>query len=258
MELKYQKPMLSKSRLKYIQSLAHKKFREASPEFIIEGPKIVEEFLVNQPGLINEIYALDKWADDAKNLLRSVAPIKNIPVTEMELAKISLLTTPNQVLALVKKINPPDGPILKDRFTLVLDNIQDPGNLGTIIRTADWFGIGQIVCSTESVDLYNPKVIQSTMGSILRVQVFYLDIETWIPQQKDIPVFCTALDGKNLFEMQPVKEGLMIIGNESKGVRPSIMNAAKEKISIPRYGGAESLNAAVAAGIVMAQLRKSC
>lgn len=250
--------MLSKSRLKYIQSLAHKKFREASAEFIIEGPKIMEEFLVNQPGLINEIYALDTWLDGAKHLLRSVDSNKIIPVTEIDLGKISLLTTPNQVLALVKKLNPPDDPILKGRFTLVLDNIQDPGNLGTIIRTADWFGITQIICSNESVELYNPKLIQSTMGSILRVQVFYLDLETWIKAQKDIPIFCTALEGKNLFELQPIKEGLMIIGNESKGVRPSIMSAATEKISIPRYGGAESLNAAVAASIVMAQMRRSC
>ena len=187
--------MLSKSRLKYIQSLAHKKLREASDEFIIEGPKILEEFLVNQPGLINEIYALDKWVDEAKNLLRSVDPNKIIPVSEMELGKISLLSTPNQVLALVKKISTPENPILKDRFTLVLDNIQDPGNLGTIIRTADWFGITQIICSNESVELYNPKLIQSTMGSIPRVQVFYIDLETWITQQKDIPIVGAALKG---------------------------------------------------------------
>jgi TrmH family RNA methyltransferase len=247
--------MLSKSRLKYIQSLAHKKFREDSPEFIIEGPKIMEEFLVNHPGLINEIYVLDIWADSAKTLLSNIDPGRIFPVSEMELGKISLLTTPNQVLALVKKFNPPEIPILKDQFTLVLDNVQDPGNLGTIIRTADWFGIGQVVCSHESVELYNPKVIQSTMGSLLRVNVFYMDIEKWIAGLKAIPVFCTALEGKNLFDMHPVKEGLMIIGNESKGVRPSLLHAATEKITIPRYGGAESLNAAVAAGIVMAQLR---
>jgi RNA methyltransferase, TrmH family len=246
--------MLSKSRLKYIQSLAHKKFREASHEFIIEGPKIVEEFLINRPDLINEIYTLDKWADGAKKLLSPIDPSKILPVSEMELGKISLLASPNQVLALVKKFNHPDKPNPKDQITLVLDNIQDPGNLGTIIRTADWFGIRQVVCSDDSVELYNPKVIQSTMGSILRVQVFYLDIETWITGLKDIPVICTALNGKNLFDMQPVKEGLMIIGNESKGVRTSIMKASTEKISIPRYGGAESLNAAVAAGIVLAHL----
>jgi RNA methyltransferase, TrmH family len=246
--------MLSKSRLKYIQSLAHKKFREASHEYIIEGPKMLEEFLVNHPELINEIYALDTWAEGAKRLLSSVDQSKILIVSGIELEKISVLSTPNQVLALVKKFDIPDYPILKDQFTLVLDNIQDPGNLGTIIRAADWFGISQVVCSNESADVYNPKVIQSTMGSILRVRVFYLDIETWIPKQKDIPIFCTALEGKNLFEMEPVKEGLMIIGNESKGVRSSIMNAATERITIPRYGGAESLNAAVAAGIVLAHL----
>jgi TrmH family RNA methyltransferase len=246
--------MLSKSRLKYIQSLAHKKFREASHEYIIEGPKMLEEFLVNRPELINEIYALDTWVDGAKRLLSSVDPSKMLIISEIELEKISVLSTPNQVLALVKKFDLPDSPIIKDHFTLVLDNIQDPGNLGTIIRTADWFGITQVVCSKESADVFNPKVIQSTMGSILRVKVFYLDIETWITKQNDIPIFCTALEGKDLFKMEPVKEGLMIIGNESKGVRPSIMKAATEKITIPRFGGAESLNAAVAAGIVIAQL----
>ncbi len=246
--------MLAKSRLKYIQSLAHKKFRETSHEYIIEGPKLLEEFLVNRPELINEIYALDTWVYGAKRLLSSVDPSKILIISDIELEKVSVLSTPNQVLALVKKFDTPDSPILKDQFTLVLDNIQDPGNLGTIIRTADWFGISQVVCSNESADVYNPKVVQSTMGSILRVQVFYLDIEKWIAAQKDIPVYCTALEGKNLFDMQPVKEGLMIIGNESKGVRPSIMKSATEKITIPRYGGAESLNAAVAAGIVLAQL----
>ena len=246
--------MLSKSRLKYIQSLAHKKFREASDEYIIEGPKMLEEFLVSRPELINEIYALDTWADGTKRLLSSVDQSIIQIISDIELEKISVLSTPNQVLALVKKFDVAEFPILKDHFTLVLDNIQDPGNLGTIIRTADWFGIRQVVCSNESADVYNPKVVQSTMGSILRVQVFYLDIETWISKQKDFPVFCTALEGKNLFDMKPVKEGLMIIGNESKGVRSSIMKSATEKITIPRYGGAESLNAAVAAGIVMAQL----
>jgi TrmH family RNA methyltransferase len=250
--------MLSKSRLKYIQSLAHKKFREASPEFIIEGPRIVEEFLINRPDLINDIYTLPEWAAGAKRLLSSVDPKKIIHVSEMELGKISVLATPNQVFAVVRKLSYPEAPTVNNQFTLVLDNIQDPGNMGTIIRTADWFGISQVVCSNDSAELYNPKVIQSTMGSILRVKVFYMDIENWIGKLKEIPVYCTALHGKNLFEMEPVKEGLMIIGNESKGVRPSIIQAATEKITIPRFGGAESLNAAVAAGIVMAQLcRKS-
>ena len=122
--------MLSKSRLKYIQSLAHKKFREASHEYIIEGPKMLEEFLVNRPELINEIYALDTWVDGAKRLLSSVDPSKVIVVTDIELEKISVLSTPNQVLALVKKFDLPDSPIIKDHFTLVLDNIQDPRKPG--------------------------------------------------------------------------------------------------------------------------------
>jgi len=251
--------MLSKSRLKYIQSLAHKKFREASPEFFIEGPKMVEEFMVSRPDLINEIYCLDIWAEVAKRLLSSIGPEKIIPVTESELGKISVLSTPNKVVALVKKLNPPEELILNNQLTLVLDNIQDPGNLGTIIRTADWFGLGQVVCSKESVELYNPKVIQSTMGSILRVNVYYLELEEWLEKITDIPVFCTALNGKNILEMSPLNEGLLVIGNESKGVRQSIIDMSTEKITIPKYGGAESLNASVAAGIVMAQMcRRNC
>jgi RNA methyltransferase, TrmH family len=246
--------MLSKSRVKYIQSLAHKKFRDNSPEFIIEGPKLVEEFLLNRPDLINEIYLLDTWSADAKKLLSSIHDEKINQVSAMELEKISCLATPNQVLALVKKFSTPEKPVIKNCLTLVLDNIQDPGNLGTIIRTADWFGIRQVVCSLESTELYNPKVVQSTMGSILRVDVFYLDLEEWLSSVMPLPVFCTALNGKNIFETGPVMEGLLIIGNESKGVRSSIMELASEKITIPRYGSAESLNAAVAAGIVMAQL----
>jgi RNA methyltransferase, TrmH family len=250
--------MLSKSRLKYIQSLSHKKFREASAEFIIEGPKMVEEFLLNRPELINEIFAIDAWLPGAKKMLSSVSSEKVISVSAIELEKISGLSTPNQVMALVQKPDQPTVPDLRNRITIVLDNIQDPGNLGTIIRTADWFGISQVVCSKESAELFNPKVIQSTMGSILRVAVIYTDIEQWIEKVQDIPIYCTALNGKSLYEMEPVKEGLLVIGNESKGVRQSVMQAATKKITIPRFGGAESLNAAVAAGIVMAQLRKSC
>lgn len=246
--------MLSKSRVKYIQSLAHKKFRDASPEFIIEGPKMVAEFLHNRPDLINAVYALDTWMESAKVLLSPPVMEKLERVSETELEKMSGLSTPNQVLALVQKMKLPEKPDFKNKITLVLDNIQDPGNLGTIIRTADWFGITQIVCSPESAELYNPKVIQSTMGSILRVDVFYMEPDNWLNRIGELPVFCSALEGKNLFEIGPVKEGLVVIGNESKGVRASIMERATQKITIPKFGGAESLNAAVAAGVVMGQL----
>ena len=249
--------MLSKSRVKYIQSLAHKKFRDTSPEFMIEGPKMVAEFIRNRPDLINEVYALDTWIESAKVLLSPNLREKLEQVSEIELEKMSGLSTPNQVLALVRKMHLPEKPDLKNQITLVLDNIQDPGNLGTIIRTADWFGITQIICSPESAELYNPKVIQSTMGSILRVHVFYMEPASWLDQIGDLPVFCSALEGRNLFEIGPLKEGLVVIGNESKGVRTSIMERATQKITIPRFGGAESLNAAVAAGVILGQLVRS-
>jgi RNA methyltransferase, TrmH family len=136
----------------------------------------------------------------------------------------------------------------------VLDTIQDPGNLGTIVRTADWFGVEQIICSNDCADIYNPKVVQATMGSIARVKVFYTDLTVWLQKQEGLRIYATVLDGKDVTKMNPLHEGLIIIGNESKGIADEVLRFANERITIPKKGRAESLNAAVAVGIVLERL----
>jgi len=240
--------MLSKNEIKDIQSLSQKKFRDELKLFIAEGPKIVEELIELIPHQIEKIYAVEEWM---KNRKTSVQNIKPIEVSSAELDKLSQLQTPNQVIAIIRKNDSkkPDASL----FTLYLDTIQDPGNFGTIIRIADWFGIKNIVCSNGCVDLYNPKVIQSTMASIARVNVFYDENNEWLRDQT-VPIFAATLDGTILYEHSKTKEGILIIGNESKGIRPEILQYAKDNITIPKKGEAESLNAAVATGIILSHL----
>lgn len=247
--------MLSKSRVKYIQSLYHKKFRDQEAVFIAEGPKIVKEFLAFSPQLLQSIYALPKWVENHASLLNSLPPDRVQILEEQELQKISLLTTPNMVLAIVKQI-PPAPYLPTTGFSVMLDDIQDPGNMGTILRTCDWFGVKQLICSNSCVDVYNPKVIQSTMGSILRVNVLYEDLETWYPANQDIPLYAAALGGQSLKQLEIPPKAILLVGNESKGVSSNLLALCREKIMIPRIGSAESLNAAVAAGILLWQFSK--
>lgn len=237
--------MLSKNEVKYIQSLYHKKTREAERVFVVEGPKITGEVLASNY-IVRKLYATDEW------LKPTDLSVEMIPVSSDELQRISGLQTANQVLAIVEqKVNTQPG--LDNKLTLVLDGIQDPGNLGTIIRIADWFGIEQIIASKDSVELYNPKVIQSTMGSFIRVGVWYDDLAGLL-KTTSVPVYGALLNGKNVLEMDSVAEGLLVIGNESKGIREDIQPLITHPITIPRFGGAESLNAAVATGIILSHL----
>ncbi len=241
--------MLSKKEVKDIQSLALKKHRDETKLFIAEGPKIVEELINLHPGQLKAVFALREWEGRPK----VKGNIRFEEITDVELEKLSFLKTPNQVVALVKQFEntaPQTAGLL-----LYLDNIQDPGNMGTIIRTADWFGVSQIVCSAGCVDMYNPKVVQATMGSIARVKVYYDEDESWLGAQT-IPVYAASLHGNNLDEMPAVSEGIILIGNESKGIRKEWLELAKEKITIPKKGNAESLNAAVATGIILSRLIK--
>jgi len=243
--------MLGKSRAKYIQSLGQKKVRDTEGMFIAEGPKIIDELLTSAKSTLQEIYAVDSWIEMHHDECRGVHVTG---VTESELQDISQLTTSNQVLAVVKKYETGPGPLLKGKVSLVLDTIQDPGNLGTIIRIADWFNIEQIICSKESADLYNPKVVQSTMGSFVRVQLFYTDLREWLEQQRGIRIFAATLEGRDITTMDKITEGLIIIGNESKGISPDIMNLTNVQITIPRKGKAESLNAAAATAIILSHI----
>lgn len=245
--------MLTKSQLKDIQSLAQKKQREERGRFLLEGPKLVNELLRTHRSQAIEIFALPTWIESNASLIQGVP---TVTITPNELTRISQLTTPNQVVAIVKQL-PPVSLKLKNEITLVCCGIQDPGNLGTIIRTADWFGIHQIVCSEDTVDLYNPKVVQSTMGSIFRVIVQYADLLPWLLSLKSMPIYATLLQGQDVTTVSPIREGIILIGNESKGVPAELIEMASHKISIPGKGNAESLNAAVATGIILSHLSGS-
>jgi len=242
--------MVSKSQLKYIQSLGQKKYRDAEGVFVAEGPKLVKELIQSENVELMKIFALDEWIGENNDLLNSLNVTE---INEAELERISQLITPNKVIAIVKKFEAGE-PVIKERISLVLDAIRDPGNLGTIIRTADWFGISQIICSDDCADMYNPKVVQSTMGSIARVNVFYRDLYVWLSQQPGIPIYASMLEGKDVTKMNAIKQGMIIIGNESGGIDKQLQQYANEKISIPRKGTAESLNAAVATGIILSYL----
>ena len=240
--------MLVKSKAKYIQSLGQKKFRQQEGVFIAEGPKLVNELLTEHSGSVLEVFAVKNWIE-ANGRLATNCDLTEI--TEGELEKISQLTTPNQVLAIIKQSTPIKPVAEKEKFILVLDGIQDPGNLGTIIRIADWFGVQHIVCSEDSADSYNPKVVQSTMGSIGRVNVFYTSLTKWLGEQQDARIYAAVLEGQDITRMQQPGGGLIVIGNESKGISEEVLRFCNVSITIPQKGKAESLNAAVATGIIL-------
>jgi RNA methyltransferase, TrmH family len=243
--------MLVKSKVKYIQSLGQKKFREEERLFIAEGPKLVGELLDNDTVSITEIFGLPEWVRaNAKLCKRAV--VAEVDSTDLE--KISQLVTPNEVLAIVKQFSVPDTIETKGQIILSLDGIQDPGNMGTLIRIADWFDIKQLVCSQDCAEMYNPKVVQATMGSIARVAVHYIDMLQWLKTNPDLKVYATTLEGEDVTSMSKIKEGVLLIGNESKGISAGVLELAKYKITIPKKGRAESLNAGVAAGVVLSHL----
>jgi len=245
--------MINNSELKYIQSFAHKKHWAEESVFIVEGPKMMDELLASD-WVIRKIIALPDWIKSQGHL-----PAEVVEVDDIMLGRLSLLQTPNKVIALVEKKKELALIDFKKTVTLLLDGIQDPGNLGTIIRTADWFGIDQIVVSEDTAGLYNPKVIQSTMGSCFRVQMRSMDLETLLQtntQSKNkLPVYGAVLNGKSMHEIKWEPSNFILIGNESKGIRENLMPFISHPISIPRIGEAESLNAAVATGIILANAK---
>ncbi|MBW8684239.1 TrmH family RNA methyltransferase [Chitinophaga rhizophila] len=246
--------MLSKAQIKYIQSLQHKKYRQKSGQYIAEGDKIVPELL--QEGVpVKEVYATTAWINTHRPLLDRTAGVGVTVVDENMLKQLSALTTPNQALALLDiPVAPPVVPgSLKGTISLALETIQDPGNLGTIIRIADWFGIRQLICSPDCVDAYNPKTIQATMGSIARVRIIESDIVTFL-QQSGMSSYAATLHGSDITGFSRLEEGIILIGNESRGLSDAVIAASTHKITIPRLGGAESLNAGVAAGIICGRL----
>ena len=248
--------MLSKATIKDIQSLQHKKFRDESHLFSAEGPKVVLELLQESAFECVAIYGLADWI--AKACQDFPAFEKNMHVvTEIELSKLATYNTPNKVVAVFKKAKVISNFELKKNITLVLDDIQDPGNLGTIIRTADWFGVKNIVCSLKTADAYNSKVVQSTMASLARVNILYTDHIDWVKKNHSVKVLATLLQGNALKNYKGIGEGILMIGNEANGLCEELQQLADEKITIPAYGNAESLNAAIATAIVLYELKNS-
>jgi TrmH family RNA methyltransferase len=246
--------MISKSIIKYIQSLQHKKFREQHGAFVAEGPKVVSGLLQANNFICKNIYATEKGYATITGL-ESKSDIKITVVKEYELEKLASLNTSNEVVGefVIKPVF--SSPVLKGRLTLLLDDIRDPGNFGTIIRTADWFGIENIICSLNTVDMYNPKVVQSTMASLGRVNIIYSDLINLVNQHPHITSYAATLDGSDLKRKEKIEEAFIIIGNESNGINRELLSFTQNKIRIPGYGQAESLNAAVAAGIILYAMR---
>lgn len=239
--------MVSKSQIKLITSLQQKKYRDKTGLFVAEGPKVIAELL--EAGL--NLHSLFSTEADLGFSERFFS------VTELELQKISFLKTANTSLALFEI--PKQIPMPQQGLVLALDAVRDPGNLGTIIRMCDWFGLTQVVCSVDTADCYNPKVIQATMGSIARIQVTYCDLEAYIKNSK-IPVYGACMEGVNVYAHTWAANGILVMGNEANGISEGISKLLHEKITIPQFGKkqeAESLNVATATAILLSEFRRS-
>ncbi|MBS0011873.1 MAG: RNA methyltransferase [Bacteroidales bacterium] len=238
-----------------------KKYRDRNKLFVIEGDKLVSEFLAGGKK-VRQLLALPEWIEKIdKDLLSGAGEI--ITVSERELKKISLLKTPNDALAIVDiEEYRPDTASLAGKLNIALDNIQDPANLGSIMRIAAWFGIEDIICSHGTVDVYNPKTVQSSMGAFLHVNVTYADLTHIIPElvKGGTPVYAATLDGENVFEIKKSAKGLLLFGNESKGISAAILKYAAHKISIApareALPGIDSLNVAMSAAIICSVFRE--
>ncbi len=240
--------MITANQKKFVKSLIQKKFRNHHQCFIVEGVKLVEELLASDYE-VHSIYATEEWAE--KHL-----SVNAIIVSKKDLASISSLKTPNEVLAVVKQKTPVETDAID--LILAIDFIQDPGNLGTIIRTADWFGINHILCSTDSVDVYNPKVIQASMGSIFRVDVKYKYLAEFFESNPAKKVYGALLEGEPITSETKFSDvdSVLLLGNESKGISDQLKPFITHPVSIPRKGGAESLNVAAAAAILCAKFNR--
>jgi TrmH family RNA methyltransferase len=241
--------MISKNQIKHIRQLEIKKYRQREGLFVAEGPKVVGD-LMKAGYSPKELYAIETYQGAAHSIQI---------VSQDELCKISFLQHPQQVLGVFRipsqdsKLPSPDG-----RLSLALDGIQDPGNLGTIIRIADWFGISTIYCSEDTADAWNPKVVQATMGSIARVNIVYTSLQEII-QQASVPVYGTLLDGNDIYQQPLSKEGIIVMGNEGNGISPEIRQMITRKLLIPSFhqgDTAESLNVAIATAITCSEFRR--
>nr|WP_315219872.1 RNA methyltransferase [uncultured Flavobacterium sp.] len=241
--------MVSKNQIKLISSLHQKKQRFANQLFFAEGVKVIQELLQSN----FELEHLYTTQDD----FEQVPPSKRMLINDSELKKISALSTPNSCLAVFKI--PAENNIIDSGLIVALDDIRDPGNLGTILRLCDWFGVKQIICSKETVDIYNPKVVQATMGSIARVNVNYVDLKDFLIHTK-VPVFGTFMNGENIYQTDLPQNGIIIMGNEANGINAEIEKIVTNRLTIPRFGDlqkTESLNVATATAIVLSEFKRN-
>lgn len=250
---------LSKNKIKYIHSLELKKNRKTEKAFLAEGHKLVGDLLGHFHCRL--LAATDKWFINNKELqLNDVG--ETLIVNEEELSRASLLKTPQQVLAVFDQPEYPTDPsVIGHSLCLALDDIQDPGNLGTIIRLADWFGIEDVFCSPQTADIYNPKAMQATMGGIAHVRIHYIPLSDLIRNlETDIPVYGTFLDGENMYGEKLSKNGLIVMGNEGNGISPEVGSLINRRLYIPNYPTgretSESLNVAIATAVVCAEFRR--
>jgi TrmH family RNA methyltransferase len=241
--------MVSKNQIKLISSLHQKKFRQSLNLFIAEGQKVIQE-LLDANFVLEHVY-------QTTPLFSGIAAEKSSLIDFNDLKKISALTVPNNCLAIFRIPNP--KPIVEKGLLIALDDIRDPGNFGTILRLCDWFGIEQVLCSKATVDLYNPKVIQATMGSVARVNINYLDLKPFLETTK-LPVFGTFMDGENIYKSNLPNQGIIVMGNEANGISKEIEAIVKSRLSIPRFGSlqkTESLNVATATAIVLSEFKRN-
>jgi len=239
--------MISKQQQKYVQSLHNKKYRNEFKEFLVEGEKAIYELLLSDFEIKN-LYITEKAKEKLSLALKNV---KYTVVNEDNLGAISTLKNNNSGVAVVSQKKQNYFTTVNQTLTLVLDEIKDPGNLGTIIRLADWYGLKQIVCSENTVEFYNPKVIAATMGSFLRINCFYTDTKKFIKDAKFSDIYGAFLEGENIHKCELKQNSILVIGSESHGINPDLEALINHKITIPNRGKAESLNAAVATGIIL-------
>ena len=240
---------ISKNQLKLITSLSQKKYRQKHDLFIAEGVKVLNE-LLNSTFEIETLFCTDDFE-------ATISEEKVVRISETELKKVSTLKSPNKALGIFKI--PKEKVLQNSGLTVALDAINDPGNLGTIIRLCDWFGVTQLVCSKDTVDCYNQKVVQASMGSLTRVSIYYTDLENYITKS-NLDTFIADMDGENVYKTKFPKEGILIMGNEANGVSEEIKSLLQYKISIPRFGETqetESLNVATATAILLSEFKRN-
>lgn len=257
--------MLSKNKIKLIRSLEQKKYRRAHNMFVAEGTKLIEDLLKTLR--CKYLIATEEWINNNQPIASKLATlqIEVDKVMEEELKKVSFLKTPQDILAIfeIPQHDKKENRISKDRLYIALDGVQDPGNLGTIIRIADWFGIEDVFCSNDTVDAYNPKTVQATMGALARVKVHYVELPELLNEaaHNNIPIYGTFLDGENMYEgAQLTENGIIVMGNEGNGISSEVEQIVNRKLFIPNYpigrATSESLNVAIATAVICAEFRR--